>query len=492
MSDDSPPLKMGTVIGGTGDVNVTNVVNTEKDAQCAQCGKHCTKGQFFTCQSCSKTFCERHFNQDRGFCASCESGNEKNSEAGFLSFLKKTVSDDNKITGPELLKLKKEASKLGLSPAEMNRIIRAFQNKGLRGTTQDLAESAKRLYLSGNFREAGERLAKLSEDNLLEQPELLELYIKIYSVLDPNRLIQFFEECPVESIERYVAEFCIQEDRVVARSILYALRDRNQNDFFMAERIQLCWHLSELEEYLHLAEKSKLLEISKIIKEKGSVCLPDYEKIFHELFDIIDSERLFLEQPSSVSERLDFFRDSIAQRTAKICRQAWERLARTLTKKTSAPDSTDPLFDKSKSDEAGLNYDLLWKELERVRALPDISPQTEIKIYPQFFGTKSKTISRSTALGRDFFSVWGEDFKRFMDVKQFELITVSHLNSQLWGLSSSVWSGWVIVPFLSVKNQTNLDDQPLLAPYPLTKRVVISLGLKGTCKLCIDPPYVLP
>jgi hypothetical protein len=489
MPDETPPIKMGPVIGGMGDVNVTHVVSTEKDADCTKCGKHCTKGHFFTCPSCSKAFCDLHFNRDLGLCASCESGKEKSSEAEFLSFLKKTVSDDNKITGPELIKLKKEGIRLGLEAADINQIIKDFQNKGLKGTTQDLIESATKLYSSEKIREASERLAKFSEEQILEHPQLLDLYLKIQAILDPSKLLRFLEDWPVETEERFVAEFCVREDRVEARSILYALKDRKQDDLFAAERIQICWHLSEFEENLQLADREKLHQISKTIKEKAVSALPSYQSIFHDLCDILDLSRDFAEQPPSIADRIDKFSDSIAQRAARICRQAWERFSRSVKTPSSSvfkKPEVSVLESAPDQDRPEPDSKLLWDELARVKTIP--LPEIAIKTKACLFHPLgvSREISSTTSLGRDFFKSWGDDFGRFMDSNQFTLIKVHGLNAELWGIRSSSWSGWVLAPNLNVKNSSNLNGKVLTTPHLLIEPTVLSIGKTGKCKVHIE------
>ena len=332
MHDDSSPLKMGPIIGGMGDLNVTNIVNTEKDAECAKCGTHCTKGQFSTCQGCRKTFCNFHFNRDLGLCPSCESSKEKSSKAEFLSFLKKIVSDDNKITGPELNKLKKEGTRLGLEASEINRIIKEFQNRGLKGTTQDLIESARKLYEMGQITEASERLTKFSDEELLEQQDLLDLYLRIQAVLNPNKLIRFIEENPVESVERYVAEFCVQEDRVAARGVLFALRDRKQEDFFSTERIQICWLLSEIEEALALGKADLLDELSKNICERLKTLPTEYEPVFNDLSAILDSQSELNQAPTHLFKNITLLTDAITLRATNICQKVWNIFPRALRK----------------------------------------------------------------------------------------------------------------------------------------------------------------
>ena len=504
MHDDSSPLKMGPVIGGTGDVNVTNVVNTEKDAECAKCGTHCTKGQFSTCQGCRKTFCNLHFNRDLGLCPFCESSKEKSSEAEFLSFLKRTVSDDNKITGPELLKLKKEGVRLGLETAEINRIIKDFQNKGLQGTIQDLIDSARRLYHSGKIREAGERLARFSEEQLLEQSDLLDLHFKIQAILEPNKLIRFLEEWPVESVERYVAEFCIREDRVAARSILFALRDRKQEDLFSTERIQICWQLSELEETLQLAEREKLLEISRTLMDKAALALPAHQSVFQDLCDILDDSKEFTEQPNSVTKRSDRFEDSIAQRAAKICRQAWDKLSRTIATKSSLTKVSTEISSSKPALKTEFTPEDLWQELARVRQYqpPEDIRKTVCHIYLPDLKTK-KSVHFSTVVGRNFFSDWGDEFIRFMAGEQFELIQVHNLNGELWpdivkalkkwDISPRIWNGWVIAPCSGATNNTFvatnqswLHGQPLTTPHPMIGPITVSLGKTNKCRIQIE------
>jgi hypothetical protein len=334
MHDDSSPLKMGPVIGGMGDVNVTNVVNTEKDAECAKCGTHCTKGQFSTCQGCRKTFCNLHFNRDLGLCLFCESGKEKDAEAEFLCFLKKIVSDDNKMSGPELIKLKKEGIRLGLEASEIDRIREEFLNKGLKGTTQDLIESARKLYEMGQIAEASERLAKFSDEELLEreQPDLLDLYLRIQAVMNPNKLIRFIEEWPVETEERFVAEFCVREDRVAARSVLYKLRDRKQEDFFSAERIQICWLLSEIEEALALGKADLLDELSKNICERLKTLPTEYEPVFNDLSVILDSQSELNQAPTHLFKDITLLTDAITLRATTICQKVWNKFPRALRK----------------------------------------------------------------------------------------------------------------------------------------------------------------
>lgn len=489
MPDESPPVRMGPVIGGTGDVNVTNVVTTEKDADCTKCGKHCTKGHFFTCPGCNKAFCDLHFNSGLGLCASCESGKEKSSEAEFLSFLKKTVSDDNKITGPELIKLKKEGARLGLESAEINKIVKIFQNKGLKGTTQDLINSAFKLFSAGKIREASERLTGFSEEQILEHPELLDLYFRTQALLDPSKLLRFLEEWPVETEERFVAEFCIRENRVEARSILFALRDKKQEDLFSAERIQICWHLSEFEEHLQMADREKLSEISKLLKEKAVSSLPSHHSIFQDLCDILDLSKDFAEQPSSIAERIDKFSDSIAQRAARICRQAWELFNRSVkTPSSSLPKKPEASVLKSAPDQDRPEPDskLLWDELARVKTipLPEIETKTKVCLFHPRGG--SREISSTTSLGRDFFKSWGDDFCRFMDSNQFTLIRVHGLNAELWGIRSSSWSGWVLSPNLNVKNSSNLNGKVLTTPHLLIEPTVLSIGKTGKCKVHIE------
>ena len=508
MHDDSSPLKMGPVSGGTGDVNVTNVVNTEKDAECAKCGTHCTKGQFSTCQGCRKTFCNLHFNRDLGLCPFCESSKEKSSEAEFLSFLKRTVSDDNKITGPELLKLKKEGVRLGLETAEINRIIKDFQNKGLQGTIQDLIDSARRLYHSGKIREAGERLARFSEEQLLEQSELLDLHFKIQAILEPNKLIRFLEEWPVESVERYVAEFCIREDRVAARSILFALRDRKQEDLFSTERIQICWQLSELEETLQLAEREKLLEISRTLMDKAALALPAYQSVFQDLCDILDDSKEFTEQPTTLTGSFEKHQDSIALRAAKICKQAWTFLKRSVQptgNRLSIYGRADPSLPGEKSVIGVTSeQEALWREYFNARQLAkgQMCPAQDEWVTPEnlvwtgSFDPKSKIclswegslreITKGTSLGRDFFGESDPEFGRFMDVSQFKLLTVRDLNATLWGIPNPSWSGWMIVPNIKVSNCTNLNGKPLLIPQPLIGPVELSLGKTGKCKIRLE------
>jgi len=504
MHDDSSPLKMGPVIGGTGDVNVTNVVNTEKDAECAKCGTHCTKGQFSTCQGCRKTFCNLHFNRDLGLCPFCESSKEKSSEAEFLSFLKRTVSDDNKITGPELLKLKKEGVRLGLETAEINRIIKDFQNKGLQGTIQDLIDSARRLYHSGKIREAGERLARFSEEQLLEQSELLDLHFKIQAILEPNKLIRFLEEWPVESVERYVAEFCIREDRVTARAILFALRDRKQEDLFSTERIQICWQLSELEETLQLAEREKLLEISRTLMDKAALALPAHQSVFQDLCDILDDSKEFTEQPNSVTKRSDRFEDSIAQRAAKICRQAWDKLSRTIATNSSLTKVSTEISSSKTALKTEFTPEDLWQELARVRQYqpPEDIRKTVCHIYLPDLKTK-KSVHFSTVVGRNFFSDWGDEFIRFMAGEQFELIQVYNLNGELWpdivkalkkwDISPRIWNGWVIAPCSGATNNTFvatnqswLHGQPLTTPHPMIGPITVSLGKTNKCRIQVE------
>ena len=507
MHDDSSPLKMGPVIGGTGDVNVTNVVNTEKDAECAKCGTHCTKGQFSTCQGCRKTFCNLHFNRDLGLCPFCESSKEKSSEAEFLSFLKKTVSDDNKMSGPELIKLKKEGTRLGLEASEINLIIKEFQNKGLQGTTQYLIESARKLYEMGQITEASERLAKFSDEELLEQPDLLDLYLRIQAVMNPNKLIRFIEEWPVESVERYVAEFCVLEDRVEARSVLYALRDRKQDDLFSAERIQICWHLSELEENLQLAAREKLLEISTTIKEKVTNSLPAHQTIFQDLCDILEGKE-FSEQPTTLTGSFEKHQDSIALRAAKICKQAWTCLKRSVQptgNRLSIYGRADPSLPGEKSVIGVTSeQEALWREYFNARQLAkgqicqaqDEWVTPENLVWTGSFDPKSKIclswegslreITQGTSLGRDFFGESDPEFGRFMDVSQFKLLTVRDLNATLWGIPNPSWSGWMIVPNIKVSNCTNLNGKPLLIPQPLIGPVELSLGKTGKCKIRLE------
>jgi hypothetical protein len=479
---------MGPVIGGTGDVNVTNVVNTERDAECAKCGTHCTKGQFSTCQGCRKTFCNLHFNRDLGLCPFCETSKEKSSETEFLSFLKKTISDDNKISGPELVKLKKEGVRLGLDSTEITRLIKDFQNRGLQGTIQDLIESARKLYEVGKIREASERLTRFSGEQILEHPTLLDLHLKIQALLDPNKLLRFLEEWPVETEERFVAEFCVRENRVEARSVLYALRDKKQEDLFSSDRIQICWHLSEFEENLQLADRDKLFEISKAMKEKAANSVPSYQSIFQDLCDILDLGKEFTEQPVSVAERVDKFPDSIAQRAARICRQAWERFSRSVKASPSVPKISEaPVLEKVATDVgAETNSQLLWDELARVKMVSAPEAKTSIKVCIFHPRGGSREISNTTSLGRDFFKSWGDDFSRFMDTNQFKLIKVHGLNGELWGIRSTSWSGWMLAPNLTSKNSTNLNGKPMTFPYPLTEPVVLSIGKSGKCKIHIE------
>jgi len=487
MHDDSSPLKMGPVIGGTGDVNVTNVVNTEKDAECAKCGTHCTKGQFSTCQGCRKTFCNLHFNRDLGLCPFCESSKEKSSEAEFLSFLKKTVSDDNKMSGPELIKLKKEGTRLGLEALEINRIIKEFQNKGLKGTTQDLIESARKLYEMGQIAEASERLARFSDEELMEQPDLLDLYLRIQAVMNPNKLIRFIEEWPVETEERFVAEFCVREDRVAARSVLYALRDRKQEDLLASERIQICWCLSELEENLQLGANKKLIEISNLIKDKALVSLSPYKSVFQDLCDIFDVTKEFPETPSTLSDGLEKYQDSIAKRAAAIGKQAWEHLKRSIkATHTAAKDVAKDLACKTETRlDPSHEQDSLWKEYNRAEGEVRRSDTAKFKVCISWAGS-FREITKCTSLGRDFFGKLRPEYARYMDVSQFKLRMVRDLNATLWGIPSEAWSGWMIVPNTKVSNCTNINGKPLVIPQPLIDPVDLSLGKTGKCKIHIE------
>ena len=486
MSEEQSPLKMGPVIGGMGDTNVTNNIITERDADCAKCGKHCTKGHFFTCPGCKKEFCDRHFNHELGFCESCESGKEKSSEAEFLSFLKKTVSDDNKITGPELVKLKKEGARLGLEAAEISRIIKEFQNKGLKGTSQDLVASARKLYEMGKIREANERLAKFSVEELMEQSDLLDLYLRIQAVLDPTKIIRFLEEWPVESVERYVAEFCVREDRVEARSVLYALRDRKQDEFFLAERIQICWHLSEIEESLQLATRDKLLEISNVIREKFTASSASLGSVFQDLCDIIEGKE-FSEQPATLTGSFEKHQDSIAQRAAKICKQAWDCLKRSV-RATDAPNEkavSDTVHKTKDSRESIHEHDSLWNEYKRAEGEVRRADTAKFKVCISWAGSY-REITKCASLGRDFFGKLRPEYGRYMDVSQFAIRMVRDLNATLWGISNPSWSGWMIVPNIKVSNCTNLNGKPLLIPQPLIDPVELSLGKTGKCKIRLE------
>ena len=230
---------------------VTHTDETRKVKLCAVCGSHQEVVKGNDCPQCREWVCRDCFVVSLRACVSCQKAGQSRAETDYRAKLVE-VYQDNRVDEADRAMLRAEASRLGLSAEQVQKLEASFrivEESALAGADLiRLTAAEQALYIEFKVDEAYQKLKPLYEQYQRRDPRLWRAYLHCLVEYDPELAQQFLESLDVDdalATGQRIELMMRRHDFMAAGKLLRAARSKfGDNPEWAALEVELL-----LEEY---------------------------------------------------------------------------------------------------------------------------------------------------------------------------------------------------------------------------------------------------